>query len=119
MNIQVILNLFDLDYDPRLYAGYDLLSSTYPDRVVFANGSWKDKKAFYNASTGKITYERDDDTYTVDELKEINKTISDKISMSNLAIKVNYFDYLEKAKEKYRVEAAGTEENTNSEEKTE
>ncbi len=114
-----VANLFDLDYDPRLYAGYDLLSSTYPDRVVFANGSWKDKKAFYNASTGKITYERDDDTYTVDELKEINKTISEKISMSNLAIKVNYFDYLEKAKEKYRVETAKPEENTNSEEKTE
>ena len=38
------------------------------------------------------------------ELKEINKTIRDKISMSNLAIKVNYFNYLEKEKEKYVVE---------------
>ena len=99
-----VANLFDLDYDPRLYAGYDLLSSTYPDRVIFANGSWKDKKAFYNAETGKISYVRKDDTYTVEELKEINKTIRDKISMSNLAIKVNYFNYLEKEKEKYVVE---------------
>ncbi len=105
-----VANLFDLDYDPRLYAGYDLLSKTYPDRVIFANGSWKDKKAFYNASTGKITYVRKDDTYTDEEIKEINKTISDKISMSNLAIKVDYFNYLEAAKEKYKAEAVETEE---------
>ncbi len=113
-----IANLFDLNYDPRLYAGHDLFSSTYTDRVIFADGSWKDKKAFYNAATGKINYVREDDTYTMEELKAINQVINDKISMSNLAIKINYFDYLEKEKEKYRAQSVDMKENV-SEEKTE
>lgn len=102
MNIvPTIANLFDLDYDPRLYVGEDLFSSTYENRVVFADGSWKDEVAFYNASTGKISYFEVNTTYTSEEIKKINETIKNKISMSNLAIKTNYFDYLEKAKQEY------------------
>lgn len=103
MNIvPTIANLFDLDYDPRFYAGKDILSSNYENRVIFADGSWKDKKAFYNASTGKIVYNNPNDTYTNEEIKEINTIIKDRISMSNLAIKRNYFSYLYNAKEEYR-----------------
>ena len=65
-----LANLFDLDYDPRLYSGVDLLSDTYDGRVYFADGSWKDSKAFYSASQGKITYENNNDTYTAEEIKE-------------------------------------------------
>ena len=51
MNIvPTVANLFGLDYDPRLYAGKDILSSTYENRVIFADGSWKNEKAYYNAS---------------------------------------------------------------------
>ena len=51
MNIvPTIANLFDLEYDPRLYAGDDILSESYDNRVIFADGSWKDEKAYYNAS---------------------------------------------------------------------
>lgn len=105
MNITPTLaNLFDLDYDPRLYAGKDILSDTYEDRVIFADGSWKDSVAFYNASTGKITYSEPNTTYTPEEIKQINNVIKNRISMSNLAIKTNYFKYLEDAKEKYKVD---------------
>lgn len=99
-----IANLFDLDYDPRLYAGRDILSDTYENRVVFADGSWKDPVAFYNASTGKISYSEPNTTYTSEEIKEINNSIKNRISMSNLAIRTNYFKYLEDAKDKYRVD---------------
>ena len=104
MNIlPTIGNLFNLDYDPRLYAGKDLLSPTYDGRVYFADGSWKDKKAFYSASTGKITYDNPNETYSADEIKKINTTIKNRISMSNLAIKTNYFDHLYNAKEELRI----------------
>ena len=54
MNIvPTLANLFNLDYDPRLYAGYDILSPDYENRVVFSDGSWQDSKGFYNAATGK------------------------------------------------------------------
>ncbi len=102
MNVlPTVANLFGLDYDPRLYAGQDLFSSKYDNRVVFADGSWIDDIAYYNASTGKITYFEVNTTYTSEEIKKINETIKNKISMSNLAIKTNYFEYLDKTKKEY------------------
>ena len=108
MNIlPTLANLFNLDYDPRLYAGDDLLDENYSNRVVYANGSWRDDVAFYNATTGKISY-YGDKVYTSEEIQEINKTISTKIKMSNLAITSDYFDYLDTNLKKYKEELAAS-----------
>ena len=118
MNITpTVANLFDLDYDPRLYVGKDILSKDYENRVIFADGSWKDDKAFYDATSGKVTYVDINDAYTTEEIQNINMIIKERISMSNLAIKTNYFDYLAKAKESYKVESL--EENNVSEDNKE
>lgn len=101
--VPTIANLFNLEYDPRLYVGHDLLSEDYENRVIFADGSWIDEKAFYNASTGKIKYVDDNDAYTSEEIKNINTDVKNKISMSNLAIKTNYFNYLDETKKEYNV----------------
>jgi phosphoglycerol transferase MdoB-like AlkP superfamily enzyme len=94
MNIlPTIANLFDLDYDPRLYGGYDLFSSDYPNIVVFADGSWRSDIAYYEVTTGKITY-LGDETYTNDQIIAINNQIKNEMTMDNLAIKTNYFNYL-------------------------
>ena len=93
--VPTIANLFDLNYDPRYYVGTDLLSSDYVSRAFFADGSWQDEKAFYDASTGKISYKVENDTYEAEEIVNINKEINEKIAMSNLAIKTNYFKYLD------------------------
>lgn len=90
-----LANLFDLDFDPRLYAGVDIFSSDYQEMVVFADSSWKNKNAFYDASTGQIKYYNDEFTYTNDEIKDINKLIYAKMNTSALSIKYNYFNYLE------------------------
>ena len=126
MNIlPTIANLFGLDYDPRLYTGSDILSSDYDNRIVFADGSWQDDKAFYDASTGKITYVEPNTTYTSQEIRDINSSVRNKISMSNLAIKTNYFNYLYDKKEEYRLaaieeqKAATDEQNNTTEEATE
>ena len=91
--LPTIANLMNLDYDPRLYMGTDVLSPDYESRVVFADGSWKNEIAYYNASTSKIKYYTDV-TYTEEELQQINNEISLKIQMSSSAIKNNYFKYL-------------------------
>ena len=101
--VPTIANLMNLDYDPRLYMGTDLLSSDYESMVVFADGSWKNEKAYYNASTSKIKY-YGEDVYTAEEIQNINAKINLKISMSSLAIKNNYFNYLNKQLEKYEEE---------------
>jgi phosphoglycerol transferase MdoB-like AlkP superfamily enzyme len=93
--LPTIANLFNLNYDPRLYGGIDLLSSEYPNVVAFADGSWCSDIAYYDATSGSINY-TSDATYTNDEIIAINNSISNEISMDNLAIKKDYFTYLNK-----------------------
>ncbi len=94
--VPTIANLCDLDYDPRFYNGTDILSDEYESMVVFADGSWKNEYAYYNASNSKLTV-FEEGHYTEQDISRINEEIHLKISMSNIAIKSNYFGYLEKA----------------------
>ena len=73
----------------------DVLSKDYQSLVVFADGSWKNEYAYFNASRGNIKYYTDKE-YTTEELQKINEDINLKMTMSSLAIKNNYFDYLYK-----------------------
>lgn len=100
--LPTVANLFNLDYDPRLYMGTDLLSSSYQNRVVFADGSWQTPAGFYYASTGRMSY-FNDDRYTNDEIVNINTDVDNMIKYSNLAIKTNYFEHLFNEKNKYEV----------------
>jgi len=106
MNITPTLaNLFNLEYDPRLYMGEDLFSEDYSNIAVFADGSWQSPYAYYDAEKSKLFYTQNSYTYTDEEVFAINKDINEKISMSNLAIVKNYFHYLDnKLNEKDDVE---------------
>ena len=106
-----IANLFDLNFDPRLYAGMDIFSEDYDEFVVFADSSWKNDKAYYNASTGEIIYYTDF-VYTPEEIKEINTIIYAKMNSSSLAIKNNYFNYLEQKLEEEKLLEKEEERNT-------
>lgn len=92
--VPTIANLFNLEFDSRYYAGEDLFSSEYENLVAFADGSWKNEIAFFDAGIGKITYYTDKE-YTLDEIKAINEKVADKIKYSNLAIQHDYFNYLD------------------------
>lgn len=98
--LPTLANLMGLEYDPRLYMGTDLFSDSYESRVVFADGSWKNEYAYYNASTSSIKYYSDKE-YTIDEINEINNIISDKLTISTSSIKMNYFNYLESKIKEY------------------
>lgn len=91
--LPTIANLFNLDYDSRLYAGHDLFDSNHPNVIAFADGSWRSELAYYDASLGKISY-IGDKKYNDKEIKEINNKVSTEMKMNNLAIKEDYFNYL-------------------------
>ena len=108
MNIlPTLANLFNLEYDPRVYIGEDILSpnyiNSYKNRVILADGSWEDKNATYDATTGKITYYTDKN-YSNEEIISYNQEINNMIKMSNLAIKTNYFKYLKEGLNKNNIE---------------
>lgn len=98
--LPTVANLFNLDYDPRFYMGTDLLSESYEDQVIFADGSWQTPVGFYNSSTGRMSYFTDKQ-YTNEEIVSKNTEISNMIKYSNLAISTNYFDYLNTEMKKY------------------
>ena len=91
--LPTLANLFDLDYDPRLYGGTDLFSPSHKNVVAFADGSWRTDIAFYDATSSKINY-IGEQQYTAEEIKNINNKIKNEIAMDNLAIKRDYFEYL-------------------------
>lgn len=91
--LPTVANLFDLDYDSRLYMGTDALSREHEDMVIFIDGSWKNKDAFYDASISEIKYYTQN-SYSREEILAINTKVRLKLEMSGLAIKKNYFRYL-------------------------
>ena len=91
-----LANLFNLKFDSRLYMGLDALSSEYDSLVIFPDGSWKNANAYYNASTSKISYYTKN-MYTDEEILAINSKVRLKLEMSSLAIRKNYFSYLNKS----------------------
>jgi phosphoglycerol transferase MdoB-like AlkP superfamily enzyme len=104
MNIlPTLANLFNLDYDPRLYLGYDLFSEDAVSMTVFADGSWKNEIGFYDASKNKVKY-YGDKKYTQEEVTAINKDISAKMAISEKAIESNYFKYLNTQLNKIKAE---------------
>ena len=104
-----VANLFNLDYDPRKYVGTDVFSDEYLNIVAFADGSWKNSEAFYDARTASIKYYTDK-TYTTDEIVNINNIVTTKMQVSEAIIRNNYFNYLETAINSYKTAEENKEE---------
>ena len=90
--LPTISNLFSLDYEANLMMGSDLLDSTYESIVIFADGTWKNENAYYENSTGKVTYYND--KYTEEDIYNISNRVNAKLALSEKIIKTNYFNYL-------------------------
>ena len=100
--LPTLLNLFDMDYDPRLYLGTDVFSETHVSRAYFADGSWQDDRGFYYTPGNKMTYLDGATQYSDAELRAINSEIATRQRMSGSAIRSNYFNYLGEGLEKYK-----------------
>lgn len=105
-----IANLFNLNYDPRLYMGTDVFSDDYLNLVTFADGSWKNSEAYYNAKTSSIKYYTSNE-YTTEEVIKINNIITTKMQVSEAMIRNNYFKYLSDALKKYELVEERKEDN--------
>ena len=100
--LPTLLNMFDLEYDPRLYLGTDIFSNTHSSRAVFADGAWTNERGYYHAPNSSMKYLEGAEKYTDKELMYINQEISNRQKMSASAIKSNYFNYLGDSLKKYQ-----------------
>ena len=73
--------------------GHDVFSD-YNDYVVYADNSWQNGYGFYSASKGLFLPIDESNSLTDEEIIKINNEVNDIRTMSNLAIKKNYFNYL-------------------------
>jgi len=89
--LPTVANLFNLDYDPRLYMGTDLFSDE-ETIAIFPNGNWITDNAIYYASKNK--YELLNEEVDAEYIKKINKIVNDKFSASNNTLVKDYFKYL-------------------------
>ena len=88
--LPTLANMFNLEYDPRLYVGKDIFSED-EKIVIFTNGSWATDKALYFSSTGK--YEALQDGVDEEYINKINTKVSNWFTVSDLTLKTDYFKY--------------------------
>lgn len=88
--LPTVANLFNLDYDPRLYVGTDILSEE-EGVVIFTNGSWATDKVLYYSSTGK--YDTLDSSVDEDYINKMNAKVRNWFTISDLTLKTDYFKY--------------------------
>ncbi len=88
--LPTVYNLFGIDYDSRLFAGSDILS-TRDGLAIFNERSWvSDKGKYYGISNDFISKEGVKENY----IKNINNIMNNKINISKLIVKNNYYNYL-------------------------
>lgn len=87
-----IANLFDLEFDPRLYLGTDLFSNS-KNVVIFPSGSWKTALGEYSATKGKFTAYDEDYTYNSEEIAQINQFVRNQFAVSEEIYKTDYFKH--------------------------
>lgn len=86
--LPTVLNLFNIEYDPKYYVGTDVFSKNHEKFVYFSNNTFYDGKLYYD-SKDKIT--KDNKEYIEKTLETINK----KIWMNRQIILGDYFDTLD------------------------
>ncbi len=86
--LPTVYNLFNIDYDSRLFAGNDLLSNT-EGMVIIDNLSWITDRGRYNSLTNKYTGDMD-----MEYVNNINSIIQNRIIFSRNMFMYNGYKYI-------------------------
>lgn len=87
--LPTLANLYDLNYDPRIYMGMDYFASE-DNIVIFANGSWVINEGYYsNIKEEYISF--DDTTLSDEKIKYYNTIVQNSINASSKILRLDYF----------------------------
>ena len=90
--LPTVSNLFGLNYDSRLLAGQDILSTSAP-LVLFRNYSWITEKGRFDAKTNTFTPNQGvnvDATY----IKNVTAVVKNRVNYSKLVLERDYYSIL-------------------------
>ena len=90
--LPTVYNLFGIDYDSRLFTGYDILSNDF-GLAIMSNHSWVSDNGTYFASGNKfVTQNEVNDDY----VSNINNIVKNRLGIAKLILKNDYYKYLMK-----------------------
>ena len=107
--LPTVSNLLGLEYDSRMMAGSDILS-TSEGMVIFSSRSWRTNVGTYNAKTKKFTpAEGVSLTQSAQEscIKYMNSVASNKLSITPMIVESNFYNFA-LGTNKYRKESEGS-----------
>ena len=85
--VPTIANMFNLNFDPRLYIGTDIYGST-SRFVFFPNGDFITEKGCYDLSADNFKGK----DITVEEIRDLETKVQNVYKISRLAMQTNYFE---------------------------
>lgn len=94
-------NLFDLDYDTRLFMGNDIFSNE-ENFVIFQNGSWYSQKGYFSTADARFYPFDEANSISSDEINRVNQIVKNKMSVSSLIYTHQYFNKRLFIQDKYK-----------------
>ena len=88
--VPTVANLFNLNYDPRLYVGKDIFSND-ENTVIFTNGDWISTYGWFKASEGIFNNFDDSNPAPQNWIDSQNKRVSNAFNISLMVYKTDYF----------------------------
>ncbi len=90
--LPTVLNLYNINYDPRLLLGTDYFSDS-ENVVYFPDGDWATDKGIYYTSTG--TFEPTDENEEIDEtyIENMTTKVNNAFNISLMIYQTDYFHY--------------------------
>ncbi|MBQ6478287.1 MAG: sulfatase-like hydrolase/transferase [Erysipelotrichaceae bacterium] len=88
-HVPTIANLFDLNYDPRLYMGIDAYSGS--NTIIFPSGNWLNETGVYDATTEKFTPADPNNAPDQSQIMKTNTYVQNTIKISYLIFDEDYF----------------------------
>ena len=88
-HVPTIANLFDLDYDPRLYLGRDIYDGN--NTIILANGNWINELGWYDATSETFTPNSGVPMPDAAYISRKNSAAQNTIKISYLILDETYF----------------------------
>ncbi|MDE7267708.1 MAG: LTA synthase family protein, partial [Lachnospiraceae bacterium] len=91
--LPTLCNLFDVEWDSRLYVGRDVFSDAIP-LVFFGNYDWKTDLGHYSSSENIFTPTDENVVIPEDYVKQISSMVRNKMTFSKSVLSYDYYTHV-------------------------
>lgn len=88
-----LANLFNLNYDPRMYLGIDMFDDTTNHNVFFQNGDWISDEGYFYSGTSEFFPNNPNTMISDESITEVIERQNHLVKLSQLIFQTDYFRY--------------------------